>query len=115
MITVKLEGADKLLTKLRAYAMGVSKKVQEEVGIRLLLIESDAKALSPVDTGLNRSQIRANLNGKFSGSVTANSKYAYFLEMGTYKMAAQPFLMPAYLKNKQAFLANIKEALKFRF
>ncbi|ALW86331.1 hypothetical protein AUC43_15310 [Hymenobacter sedentarius] len=114
-MTVKLEGAESFLGKLRVYATGASKRVQQTVAASLLQIESDAKDLAPVDTGLLRGSIHANLSGRLAGSVTVSVNYAKWVEFGNGRNKPQPFLYPAYHKNKAAFLANLKEALKFRF
>ncbi|WBA43168.1 HK97 gp10 family phage protein [Hymenobacter canadensis] len=88
--------------------------MQNLIASMLLEIESDAKRLAPVDTGFLRSTIHANLGGNFSGRVSADSAYAIHVEFGTSRMRAQPFLRPAYQLHKQAFLANLKQALRFR-
>jgi hypothetical protein len=49
-----------------------------------------ARMLAPVETGRLRSSIRVVPQG-----VEAIVDYAYFVETGTAKMAAQPFLRPA--------------------
>jgi HK97 gp10 family phage protein len=112
-VTVKLENADKLTTKLRAYLLSSQTKVKAVVAGTLLDIESTAKELAPVDTGLLRSGIHANITGTYAGSVTSEAKYAVHVEFGTRKMAAQPHLYPAYFQHKAAFLANLKQAVKF--
>jgi HK97 gp10 family phage protein len=113
-ISVKLEGADKLATKLKAYLLFAPKRVQNVVASTLLEIEADAKDLAPVDSGLLRSSIHANFKGAFAGSISVNVDYASYVEFGTSKRRAQPYLTPAFQKNKAAFLANLKEALKFK-
>lgn len=64
----------------------------------LLKIEMRAKALAPVDTGRLRSSIGheiGTIGGEVAGTVGTNVEYAGYLEFGTYKMSARPFLRPA--------------------
>ena len=44
--------------------------------------------------------------------ISADTEYAVFVEFGTSKMAAQPYLVPALLSNTQAILSAIAEAIK---
>ena len=112
-VTVKLAGADSLLGKLRAYATNAPQRVQGAVAASLLLIEADAKALAPVDSGRLRDSIHANLSGRLAGNVTVGVDYAKWVELGSGRNAPQPFLYPSYHKNKVGFLASLKKALKF--
>jgi HK97 gp10 family phage protein len=113
-LTVELKGVDGVLNKLKAYANGTRTRVENVIAETLLTIEADAKELAPVDTGLLRSSIHSNLQGSFKGTVSVNVDYAIHIEYGTVKTPAQPFLIPAYQKNKDEFLKALKEALKYR-
>lgn len=64
---------------------------------RTIQVEGAAKRLCPVDTGRLRSSISHELalDSGLVGRVGTNVEYAPFVELGTYKMAAQPFLRPA--------------------
>lgn len=54
-----------------------------------------AKELSPVKTGNNRRRIQKDKVGKMQYNVETYSGYGAYLEMGTFKMGARPFLYPA--------------------
>lgn len=67
--------------------------------LRLALrVERSAKRLCPVDTGRLRAsithQIAKDGQGLFA-RVGSNVEYAPFVEFGTSRMAAQPFLRPS--------------------
>jgi HK97 gp10 family phage protein len=52
----------------------------------------------PVDTGRLKGTIKAQIEGTSENPVlvlSANTDYAKYVEFGTYKMKAQPFLRPA--------------------
>ena len=61
-------------------------------------VSTSAKRLAPVDTGRLRSSITFEL-GKDGGDIVArvgtNVHYAPYLEFGTRRMTARPFLRPA--------------------
>jgi len=71
----------------------------------VIQIEGDAKRVVPVDTGnLRRSlthEVTADGGGAV-GTVGTNVRYARPVEFGTYKMKAQPYLGPAFTKNRAA-------------
>ncbi len=64
-----------------------------------LLVERTAKILSPVDTGALRRSITHEFLSKREAIVGSNLEYAPHVELGTVKMAAQPFLRPALHAN----------------
>ena len=71
------------------------------------------------DNGL--SDIANNIENNFADIIgqgaqtvceSAKSLCPVFVEFGTSKMAAQPYLVPALLSNTQAILSAIAEAIK---
>ena len=105
-----------------------------EMGFR---IERDAKDMCTVDTGRLRASISTNwtnsgLNegatggeakrgdgikkpnpkyGKFTVVVGTNVFYGFFVEHGTQKMSAQPFIFPAYFTNEGEVIRRVGEIL----
>ena len=57
--------------------------------------ESYAKKLCPVDTGRLRNSITHQQYDEHTEVVGSNVSYAPFVELGTHKQKAQPFLRPA--------------------
>ena len=45
-------------------------------------------------------------------TVGTNCEYAGYVEFGTYKMAAQPYLIPALLNNVGTIVSCIKSAVE---
>ncbi len=109
-VTLKLQGVESLRRKLLLLVPKVREAVQASVAQTALLIETDAKLFSPVDTGLNRAEIRAEIapNG-LSAEVVAGTEYAVFLEFGRRSQPAQPFMTPAFEKNRMRFLDLLKQ------
>lgn len=80
---------------LFASPAGPMGKVLIRVGHR---VTNKAKRLCPVDTGNLRSSINNELrseNGHLVVRVGTNVAYAPYVEFGTRRMRAQPFLRPA--------------------
>lgn len=73
--------------------------------------EAAAKAAAPVDTGALRARI-ANRPGDLSTTVGVAAGYAAFVERGTRKMAARPYLEPAVNGVVPQLNADLAEAVK---
>lgn len=92
----------------------LNKKLEEIAAIELtkgltkaaLLVERDAKIFVPVDTGLLRTSITHLVEGD-QAMVGTSVEYAANVELGTDKQKAQPYLQPAFDKNRE----DIKEIL----
>ena len=113
-VSVQIQGLDGLLSKVRNLVPRIREGTRLAVAQTALLIETDAKLFSPVDTGLNRAEIHTDIapNG-LSAAVVGGTEYAIVLEFGSRFQRAQPFLHPAYEKNRAAFLALLKANTKF--
>ena len=59
------------------------------------MAESYAKMLCPVKTGNLRDSITHEPEGENTEVIGTNVEYAPFVELGTVKMAARPYLRPA--------------------
>jgi HK97 gp10 family phage protein len=112
-LTIEVKGLGGLLNRVKLLVPQIRQSAGDTVAETLLLIETDAKLLSPVDTGLNRAEIHSELApNRLYGVVAAGTEYAVHLEFGTRYMRARPFLFPAYEKNRAQFLARLKANLK---
>lgn len=75
-------------------------------------IASDARARAPVATGYLRSSIQAvSVRTGKEAEIVVGADYGRFVEYGTYKMAAQPFLNPALEADKAAYFADMGKGL----
>lgn len=116
LLTARLDTKklNSIIDKIAFYRLNTKKKVDNVLAAGALLIESSAKELSPVDTGLNRSSIHAVRESYLKWRVGVNTEYAVHLEFGTVKMPAQPFLFPAYLLHRDDIIAAVKVAMKYK-
>jgi HK97 gp10 family phage protein len=83
---------------LSNYSKEVIKKMDIEIATTGLEIETDAKRNVPVKTGRLKGSINSRVEND-AMKIGAYVDYASFIEFGTTKQRAQPFLYPAFLKN----------------
>ena len=96
------KGERKAATAVRQTAKGIVKGAQTRV---------------PIDTGHLRSSIKAETLDDHQALVTVNTRdeghsqsYAAFVEYGTRRMAAQPFLIPAAAAEREPFRRRLRKA-----
>ncbi len=73
-------------------------------------VADEAKNMCPVDTGMLRDSIEVSSEG-MNASINAGADYAAFVEFGTCKAAAQPFLVPALLNSADMVISIICNAV----
>jgi len=98
------------LTAIDLLIANLAGRVEALIEKYLLLIEAEAKHLVPVDTGALRASITHTLE-VLAGEVTAGNDavdYASFVEYGTYRAAAQPYMRPAMERYGPAFVAELQ-------
>ena len=82
--------------------------------------EGYAIALAPVDTGSLKGSIRKEMEDNTTVAVKAGGGfyvkkdvvYAGYVELGTRKMKAQPYLKPAFMEHVQEYKSIIENELK---
>lgn len=85
----------------------------DKIWISANKIADDAREIVPVRTGRLRDSIVAE-TPEITGNeircvISANVDYAIYVEMGTWKMRARPYLKPSLYKNKDEFERQMKE------
>lgn len=73
--------------------------------------EKNAKAICPVDTGRLRNSISHTQDGD-SAYIGTNVEYAPYVELGTSRMKAQPYLRPAATEHDDEYKALMEESLR---
>ena len=76
-----------------------------------MVVQGAAIALSPVKTGNLRGSISFKVESEDEARVGTNVEYAPYVEYGTKKMSAQPYLRPALANNKSAIEKMIADAI----
>jgi HK97 gp10 family phage protein len=112
-----IEGYDKLLQQFENIA-DLDWVKAETAGMEI--IAEEARALVPVDTGALQDSIRVQVEGEEVQLVAGGEgvDYQAYVEFGTIKMEAQPYMRPA-IDSKQgeatkAIAANLNEQIKAR-
>lgn len=141
MIEMKVDGLDKILAALKQLPDELSEQYVQEVFTEMVQPTLQrARELAPVDTGFLRSKITViaiSANGLvtvqvgvFSSSKAAKAAgrkrrakiravrgaktsafYARYLENGTKKMQARPFLRPAFDETVKGFVEGVGSAV----
>lgn len=105
-IKIEISGlgeADAVLASVRTDVADAVRKAAEAVA-------EEARRMCPVDTGALRNSITVSSDGS-GAEVIAGKDYAVFVEFGTYKTAAQPFLVPALLVSGDTVTDIIKNEI----
>lgn len=122
MANIELEGVDEILNKLQGIGANVGRLENKALKNAAEPVLEDAKANVPVKTGKLKKGLKiTNVKRKEGAKYILvgvdrgdNSEifYGKFIEFGTSKMSAKPFLQPAYEKNKDNIKRTIAETLK---
>lgn len=92
-------------------AMGIKRVVRQTVAE----MTEEARNLAAVDTGFMQANISHTEVEKILTAwvafVISKAHYSIFVEYGTYKMRAQPFMRPVFEKYAPIFAARVKAVL----
>lgn len=94
--------------ELEAIKAAAQKSLDQFLEAAGIIVEGQAKLLTPVDTGLLRSSINYQVQGK-TCKIGTNVHYAPHVEFGTVRMKAQPYLRPALQNNEDKLKQLAKE------
>ena len=117
-VDFRIEGLEHLESQFDRLADTSKKKVMmKALNAGIAPIKKEAKANAPVDKGVLKSQIRSK-QMKYTEKpavgiyVSGKAYYWYFVENGTSKMAATPFLRPAVDSMHEEGVNKFKEKWK---
>ena len=106
---------DQLIDKLDSFERAMGNRAESAMQEATLRIQADAQRKVPVDTGRLRSSIGQEVRsgrGSVTGIVGSNVEYAPFIELGTSRMGAQPYLRPALEENRRTIRRLVKQAVR---
>lgn len=103
---ISVSGAE----KADAMLAGLGSDLSAAVAKAAEAVAEEAKRSCPVDTGALRSSIGVS-SKDMSAQISAEADYAAFVEFGTYRTAAQPFLVPALINSADAVVDIIRDAI----
>ncbi|HEL1011795.1 phage protein, HK97 gp10 family [Streptococcus dysgalactiae subsp. dysgalactiae] len=94
-VTIEWKGIEKAFSKLVNAPGNVDRLIDAVVKNNAEKAKAEAQRIAPYDTGFLHDEIYAHYPGKACAEIVSNAGYSGFLEYGTRKMSAQPFLRPA--------------------
>lgn len=119
MIRVTVKGQAELVAKFRQLSsamQGDTLVTAALVGAEVLKAES--KRIVPVKTGVLRSSITSEISEQTPTRATVDighgqqAPYGKYVELGTYRMAAQPFLRPPLITHRAAAETAVAGSLR---
>lgn len=105
------------IKRLNADFDRLSKVAKEKVRVAVQTagtnVQKDAKGKVPRDTSRLHNSIRNYAeDGGFTSIIETDVEYGPHVEFGTYKMSAQPFMMPAFEKHTKKLEKALDKMLK---
>ena len=73
---------------------------------------SKAQSKAPVDTGFLRDNIEVESVSDINAVVTSGAEYSIYVEEGTSRMSAQPFMQPTLSEMENEFYAMVQKIVK---
>jgi HK97 gp10 family phage protein len=74
-------------------------------------IEAHAKNVVPVRTGNLKNSIQTEIKNDLLAQVQVGAEYGIYVEYGTRKMSARPYLRPAVEEVREPFVEACKQAM----
>ena len=81
--------------------------IQKQVDRSALNIDREAKKLVPVDTGRLKTSIGID-RGEMMADIGTNVYYAPYVEFGTSRQSAQPYLIPSFEMERPKFINALR-------
>lgn len=75
-------------------------------------LQQNAQRYAPVDTGNLKRSIRLEIkDAGMTAEIAATAEYSPYVEYGTRFMLAKPYMQPAFLRQKDRFISDLKKVL----
>lgn len=108
-VSFKVKGVDHLVRQLAIKSKQARIATDRQLELSSKRIERMAKVKAPVDTGALKNSIFSAKAGNLTYKVTAPQHYAIYVEKGTRKMRAQPYLKPALDAERPKLISNLRK------
>ena len=109
-ITCDVKGVEEFQEAMRNFDSAIQKQVHRQLASWAADVKALARELVPVRTGHLRSSIYAKIN-EWVAQIGAEATYALFVELGTRRMQARPYLYPAIQQHLPRLEQIILDAL----
>lgn len=115
-VHVEWSGLDSLMEQIGATAAATIEAAASAMKLTAGQVQATAKQVAPKRTGYMANNISVESVRKtatsVTGTVNAKADYSSFVEFGTYKMSAQPFIRPAVSAAQSLFIKTTMDKLK---
>lgn len=98
--------------RLPAIPAALRAAVGQAVRTTTLDVQGKAQGLAPVKTGTLRRSITSQFPSELEGRVGPSVHYGVYVEFGTRRMAARPYMRPATEQAAAGFAAAVRAALQ---
>ena len=102
-VTFSMSSDTSELEKIIANCDSMPPEIVREFGMEA---EALAKGYAPFDTGALYNSLQSFMVGKAVARIQSDANYDIYQELGTYKMAAHPFLTPSIEQIASRFMAE---------
>lgn len=110
------DGLGKIFAELELNKETAKKVTEEAVKSTLSRAQQNSMSIAPVRTGYMKQNIKISIEessaDRVVGKIDAQADYSSFVENGTFKMAARPFINPSVKAATPWFYSAVKRALK---
>lgn len=114
-MNVEFSGLDKLLKSFDASKTRARKDTFKAVERTVKQAQANSKAVAAVDTGFMKAHINTrpteNHGDVITGWYESETPYGGYVEYGTRKMAAQPYMRPGTKQAEQFFYQELRRLL----
>lgn len=117
-VALQFVGLDQTIGNLQAYSQNKQIQINNRIQLAGINVQTQAKRDCPVGTPesthkkkYHGGRLRQSIQykpGQFTCSVGSDVYYAKYVNNGTYKMKARPFLTNAFLGEKPKFLQDME-------
>ena len=108
-VRFQVRGVDRMVRLIANKGKQAQVATNHELDLSSKRIERMAKTKAPVDTGALKNTIFSAKAGNLTYKVTAPQHYAVYVEKGTRKQRAQPFLKPALDTERPKLISNLRK------
>lgn len=111
-ITYNLKGMSTFIRKVHQKPKQAREAVSKELNRSSLRVEKKAREYAPYDTGWLSLNIYSYQDAMLRFKVVSPAHYSIYLELGTRKMLAQPFMEPALREEYPILMSNLKRMFR---
>ncbi len=112
MIKISYKGTEDMQAVIAALPTAIQEGIKKSTKQAAVITKDEAIRECPVRTGYLRSTIFYSVGGPMEYSVGAKAPYGYYVEYGTSRMRAQPFLRPAFIFVTENIVSAMAESIQ---